>query len=123
MNLRTIGIIAIAAFIVSACTTNSDLLASQPISVVPSAKPADILAECIYSAAVGTSEGLNVRKISNKQSIHVSADQGQKTLALYDVDVAPSGTGSTATIRAAANIWGGTNEPAELHQILARCAR
>ena len=114
---------ALAGLVLCGCTTNADIVASRLIASTSSSRPPSTVADCIYSAAVGISEGLDVRKMSIGSAIHVSADQGGHKLALYDVSVEPTDKGSIVSIRAASNVWGGTNEPPELHLIVERCAK
>lgn len=122
MKLST-GAALMLVLVASGCTTNETIVASTPVSTVISAKSVSAVADCIYSAAVGVSEGLDIRKTTAGEVVHVSADEGQRDLALYDVAVQPSNPGSVVHIRAAGNVWGGTNEPSELHRIVDRCAQ
>ena len=108
--------------ITSGCTTPQSLRADRPASSIVSAKPAAVLAECIFPRAIGISEGMNVRRAKIDGIEHITADSGEANLTVYDLAFLPQTGGTLIEIRGARNVWGGTNEPSELKGLIAQCS-
>lgn len=115
---------AISAFaLLGACTTAGQLRQETAAAVIPSAKAPAALAECVFPRVLGIAGGLDVRRSIAAGIEHITADGGSERTVLYDLAFIPQATGTSVEIRGARNVWGGTNDPAELRSFIQQCSR
>lgn len=115
--------IILSALMLGGCVSNAEMQTSEVRRSFTSSQEPGLVADCIYSAALGIAEGLTLRKTNLDNTIHITADAGDaRSLSVYDVAISSTPGGSLIELRSHGNVWGSSNEPKELPTIIENCA-